>query len=202
VIPVEKDGGRSGNNVYIYLEQMVCLSSSLRHKHLLYVLPKGNTNPEDYAWAQRHPWSSWRQRYKNNARRLDILIEHYANREPPSEHTRYIRRRGWSSRHQRYVGPYVSDEETENLDFDDVEAEDVNVHQKTRTLHAKRRRPSSFRASLPSAPAKKRRTDAYGQETRRSGPLNLRARREGKKKAALPSDDDNNESLSHKYVSQ
>jgi hypothetical protein len=199
VIPKKEHGGRYGRYIYMRLEEIVCFLPLLRHRHIIYELSKGDESPEEFPWVARHPWESWKGRYKNHATRLDTLIKHYVRHEPPSERLMYYRRRGWSSKHQRIVAPGVSDEEDENLDSDNDNAETVNVHPETRPLHTKRRRPSNFGNSQSSAaPAKRQRTAALPL-ARTSDSLDFRARSKGKKKAA-PSDDDNNE-LPHKYVS-
>lgn len=40
------------------------------------------TDPE-YAWVSRHTWQSWRERYKKNATRLDLLIAEIVTRKKP-----------------------------------------------------------------------------------------------------------------------
>ena len=177
---------------------LVCLSSSLRHACIVYVLSKGTANPEVYAWTERHSWKSWRERYKKNASRLDILIKRYVRKYPPQEQGLYTLRRGWSSKHQRSVNPHISDEEgsSPESESEDVDTEDVIVHPETRPLHAKRRLPSSFRTS--SALAKRQRTD--GQEMHRSDSPDFQARSKGKEKAVPPSDDENHEAPQHKCV--
>ncbi|KZT30355.1 hypothetical protein NEOLEDRAFT_1173797 [Neolentinus lepideus HHB14362 ss-1] len=53
-IPYKETGGRTGNRLY---QQLVELA-----------------NDPEYAWVQRHTWQSWRERYKKNADRLDVMI--------------------------------------------------------------------------------------------------------------------------------
>jgi len=114
-----------------------------------------------------------------------MLITQHAERHPPPEHVQYTRRRGYSSKHQGYVEL----DEVDNLEFSD--SEDVN-RLETRSVHGKRQRSGSYRASLPSAaPAKRRRTDAYVQGTRRNDLPDLQAER--------LSDSDDNELL-YRYV--
>ncbi|KAJ7169693.1 hypothetical protein C8R46DRAFT_1089683 [Mycena filopes] len=53
-IPYKETGGRTGNRLY----QQLC---------------ELNNEPE-FAWVARHTWQSWRERYKKNSSRLDVLI--------------------------------------------------------------------------------------------------------------------------------
>ncbi|TFK57334.1 hypothetical protein OE88DRAFT_1730708 [Heliocybe sulcata] len=53
-IPYKETGGRTGNRLY---QQLVELS-----------------NDPEYVWVQRHTWQSWRERYKKNSDRLDVMI--------------------------------------------------------------------------------------------------------------------------------
>lgn len=73
-LPVDK--GRTGNKVWELLVQQVfvkiCPVLSGNHQ-LTQLLPKPATDPR-YAWADRHTWQSWRERYKKNKDRLDKMI--------------------------------------------------------------------------------------------------------------------------------
>jgi hypothetical protein len=62
-IPYKETGGRTGNRLY----QQLCELS---------------TDPE-YAWASRHTWQSWRERYKKNSARLDGLIAAVVDQKKP-----------------------------------------------------------------------------------------------------------------------
>ncbi|KAG6850837.1 hypothetical protein H0H93_008140, partial [Arthromyces matolae] len=63
-IPYKETGGRTGNRLY----QQLCEQS----------------NDPDYAWVTRHTWQSWRERYKKNAARLDIVIAAIVERKKPA----------------------------------------------------------------------------------------------------------------------
>ncbi|KAF9239092.1 hypothetical protein BU15DRAFT_24072, partial [Melanogaster broomeanus] len=60
IYPDKATGGRLGNNVYLGLMDLA--------------------NKPDYKWARRHTFHSWRERYKKHAKRLDQMIDEYAQR--------------------------------------------------------------------------------------------------------------------------
>ncbi|KAK2461798.1 hypothetical protein APHAL10511_006261 [Amanita phalloides] len=62
-IPYKETGGRTGNRLY----QQLCELSG----------------DPDYAWVSRHTWQSWRERYKKNAARLDVLIAEIVEQKKP-----------------------------------------------------------------------------------------------------------------------
>ncbi|KAH9486777.1 hypothetical protein JR316_0000842 [Psilocybe cubensis] len=62
-IPYKETGGRTGNRLY----QQLCDLSS---------------DPE-YAWVTRHTWQSWRERYKKNSSRLDVVIARIVEQKKP-----------------------------------------------------------------------------------------------------------------------
>lgn len=76
-IPDNAAGGRTGNNVYIALEQtgeQVCLSfrpvpTSMFLNMLHLKFPGGR-----WGLARNHSWQAWRERYRNNAVLLSIRI--------------------------------------------------------------------------------------------------------------------------------
>ncbi|RDB21387.1 hypothetical protein Hypma_011835 [Hypsizygus marmoreus] len=70
-IPEKTAGGRTGNRLYERLLEM------------------GLAMTEEHGWAKRHPWSSWRQHYKMNAKRLDPIIRDYARHYRPTEKQTY-----------------------------------------------------------------------------------------------------------------
>ena len=182
--------------MYKTLRKLVCLSSPLRHKYIIYLLSKRKVDPEGYAWTKRHPWRSWKERYKKNAPRLDHLIKRYVRKDPPSDFVLYQLRRGWSSKHQRFVGPNVSDEETQSSGSgsEDVDTEDIIAYPEIRPPRAKGGGPNSFTTSLPSGTLTKRqRTDVYDQEMHGIDSPDFQADSKGKEKAVSPSDDDNHE---------
>lgn len=55
-IPYKATGGRTGNKLYQQLTEV-------------------RAHEPGFEWVQRHPWQSWRERYKKNQDRLDKLIE-------------------------------------------------------------------------------------------------------------------------------
>ncbi|GBE78310.1 hypothetical protein SCP_0111950 [Sparassis crispa] len=63
-IPYKETGGRTGNRLY----QQLCEMAS---------------DPE-YAWATRHTWQSWRERYKKNCARLDARISEIVEQKKPA----------------------------------------------------------------------------------------------------------------------
>ncbi|KAF8973716.1 hypothetical protein BDZ97DRAFT_388268 [Flammula alnicola] len=63
-IPYKETGGRTGNRLY----QQLCDLSG---------------DPE-YAWVTRHTWQSWRERYKKNSARLDVIIAGVVDQKKPS----------------------------------------------------------------------------------------------------------------------
>ncbi|KAG5654759.1 hypothetical protein H0H81_003767 [Sphagnurus paluster] len=63
-IPYKETGGRTGNRLY----QQLCDLGA---------------DPE-YAWVSRHTWQSWRERYKKNAVRLDVMIASIVERKKPT----------------------------------------------------------------------------------------------------------------------
>ncbi|KAJ7225709.1 hypothetical protein GGX14DRAFT_640497 [Mycena pura] len=64
-IPYKETGGRTGNRLY----QQLCELGS---------------DPE-YAWVTRHTWQSWRERYKKNAARLDVMISAIVEQTKPAQ---------------------------------------------------------------------------------------------------------------------
>ncbi len=42
------------------------------------------TDPE-YSWVSRHTWQSWRERYKKNASRLDVIIARVVEQKRPAQ---------------------------------------------------------------------------------------------------------------------
>jgi hypothetical protein len=68
--------GRTGNKTYQQLMEMVCSVAPL----FQFAHSRTHQEHEDgYEWVTRHTWQSWRERYKNNAERLDRRIaEHVA----------------------------------------------------------------------------------------------------------------------------
>jgi hypothetical protein len=70
----------TGNRLYQQLCDLVCLLSSVQTGTSLKFCK--HAEPE-YAWVARHTWQSWRERYKKNAARLDILIEQLVERNQP-----------------------------------------------------------------------------------------------------------------------
>ncbi|KAG6911844.1 hypothetical protein DXG01_000091 [Tephrocybe rancida] len=64
-IPYKETGGRTGNRLY----QQLCEQS----------------NDPEFAWVARHTWQSWRERYKKNAPRLDVLIASIVDRKKPAQ---------------------------------------------------------------------------------------------------------------------
>ncbi|KAJ7074156.1 hypothetical protein C8F01DRAFT_10688 [Mycena amicta] len=71
LIPDKSSGGRLGKNVYKQL---------MENAEIL---------PEEYAWAKRHTWQSWRERYKKNQHKFDTRIEEERPHEGTAEHQRY-----------------------------------------------------------------------------------------------------------------
>lgn len=69
-IPYKETGGRTGNRLYQQLCDLVCFFVYFLR---IVVTLLQSADPE-YAWASRHTWQSWRERYKKNATRLDALI--------------------------------------------------------------------------------------------------------------------------------
>ncbi|EKM83753.1 hypothetical protein AGABI1DRAFT_117233 [Agaricus bisporus var. burnettii JB137-S8] len=63
-IPYKETGGRTGNRLY----QQLC----------------EQTDPE-YSWVSRHTWQSWRERYKKNASRLDVIIARIVEEKRPAQ---------------------------------------------------------------------------------------------------------------------
>ncbi|KAI0322677.1 hypothetical protein OF83DRAFT_546940 [Amylostereum chailletii] len=63
-IPYKETGGRTGNRLY----QQLC---DLAHE------------PE-HAWVSRHTWQSWRERYKKNSTRLDLMISNIVDERKPN----------------------------------------------------------------------------------------------------------------------
>ncbi|KAJ7087740.1 hypothetical protein C8R44DRAFT_26254 [Mycena epipterygia] len=57
LIPDKSEGGRLGNNIY---------KSLMSNAEIL---------PDEYDWALRHTWQSWRERYKKNQNRFDSFIK-------------------------------------------------------------------------------------------------------------------------------
>lgn len=62
-IPYKETGGRTGNRLY----QQLCEQAS---------------EPE-FAWVSRHTWQSWRERYKKNSQRLDVIIQAIVEQKKP-----------------------------------------------------------------------------------------------------------------------
>lgn len=104
IIPEEETGGRLGNNLYIDLENNVCLKiypqkllvlilmvhipfpSSVFLSQLVRTISNPiilTIKPEKYPWSKRHSWHSWRNRYKIRQLIFDIAIRDYvkAHRE-------------------------------------------------------------------------------------------------------------------------
>ncbi|KAF9452620.1 hypothetical protein P691DRAFT_825759 [Macrolepiota fuliginosa MF-IS2] len=65
-IPYKETGGRTGNRLY----QQLC--------------EQLQTDPE-YSWVSRHTWQSWRERYKKNASRLDVVIARLVDQNRPTQ---------------------------------------------------------------------------------------------------------------------
>ncbi|KAA1471562.1 hypothetical protein DENSPDRAFT_837586 [Dentipellis sp. KUC8613] len=63
-IPYKETGGRTGNRLYQQLIEM--------------------QNDPEYAWVRRHTWQSWRERYKKNSTRLDIMINAIVEQKKPT----------------------------------------------------------------------------------------------------------------------
>ncbi|KAF8077750.1 hypothetical protein FPV67DRAFT_1662548 [Lyophyllum atratum] len=70
-IPDTAAGGRRGNGVFKELERAAEL------------------NPQRFAWAKRHTWQSWRNRYNKNVDRFNRMIDHYAKKENPTQKQLY-----------------------------------------------------------------------------------------------------------------
>ncbi|KAF6766348.1 hypothetical protein DFP72DRAFT_15044 [Ephemerocybe angulata] len=64
-IPYKSTGGRTGNRLY----QQLCEQAG---------------EPE-YSWVTRHTWQSWRERYKKNAARLDVMITAIVEQKRPAQ---------------------------------------------------------------------------------------------------------------------
>ncbi|THH20002.1 hypothetical protein EW146_g1267 [Bondarzewia mesenterica] len=62
-IPYKETGGRTGNRLYQQLCEQV--------------------NEPEFAWVSRHTWQSWRERYKKNAQRLDVMIQAIVEQKKP-----------------------------------------------------------------------------------------------------------------------
>ncbi|KAG2040318.1 hypothetical protein BDR03DRAFT_1008289 [Suillus americanus] len=60
IYPDPSDGGRTGNSLYEELTEELA------------------DEPEYIEWAKRHPWQSWRERYRKNRVRFDPMIARYA----------------------------------------------------------------------------------------------------------------------------
>jgi hypothetical protein len=70
--------GRTGNNIYINLVEMVKTPLSTPHAvQLIATNHQGNNDTPGYEWTLRHTWQSWRNRYKHHATRLDQISEDY-----------------------------------------------------------------------------------------------------------------------------
>ncbi|KAI5119528.1 hypothetical protein M0805_002550 [Coniferiporia weirii] len=107
-VPNKEDGGRTGNTIY----QELC----------------NEIYSENYPWAERHPWQSWRNRYKQNQGRFDREIDEYLEIYPPHRNHlgeyNYRKRaqefgRYRNGRRHRVVNEYrVEEEEEEEIDME------------------------------------------------------------------------------------
>ncbi|KAI0068267.1 hypothetical protein BV25DRAFT_1875623 [Artomyces pyxidatus] len=62
-IPYKETGGRTGNRLYQQLCEMI--------------------HDPEFAWVSRHTWQSWRERYKKNSQRLDMMIQAIVEQKKP-----------------------------------------------------------------------------------------------------------------------
>ena len=80
-LPDSNMRGRTGNKLYLDLCSRVCMVIlSLFHVSSAILIQL-----DLYPWAERHPWQSWRERYKNNSDRFTKLITSYLDQHPIPE---------------------------------------------------------------------------------------------------------------------
>jgi hypothetical protein len=70
---------RETNSILTYALECVWYSETFRVLCDLFI------QFELYPWAERHPWQSWRERYKNNSARFSKLIASYLDQHPIPE---------------------------------------------------------------------------------------------------------------------
>ncbi|KAJ7709568.1 hypothetical protein B0H17DRAFT_1028340 [Mycena rosella] len=106
LIPDKSNGGRTGNNIYKRL------------------IRNAEIEPEEYNWAFRHTWQSWRERYKKNQGRLDAYIDAWVVPLGVEPHQMYhLSRNAPRTSHRE-----EEEEEEENEEEDaEVEEEDAEV---------------------------------------------------------------------------
>jgi hypothetical protein len=76
-IPDKASGGRSGEVIYKELEQLVSGWTQFVSGFTNEGLQKGESGLPNFIWANRHPWQSWRNRYKQHVERIDKVIYQY-----------------------------------------------------------------------------------------------------------------------------
>lgn len=124
----------------------MCVASQLYAMRELTAVKFEDGEPR-YEWASTHPWMSWRERYRKNQARFDVMIKHILESDPPdpSGKGQYYYRRN-KAIHVR------SEEEEEE------EEEEIDISDDSR---ASKSRPAQGRPDVPPL-RKKPRTGSDG----------------------------------------
>lgn len=116
----------------------------------IHFLGQGETD-EDFAWAKRHTWQSWRSRYKNNTEKIDRLIESYVPTMNPKRKNRW-------GEDRRANQVYVKEEQEEDEE-EEGEGNENEAEQEDEGVNGKRGdRSDSDRSRSPPRSAKRRRS--------------------------------------------
>ena len=112
-------------------------------------------NAKFYPWASRHPWQSWRTRYKDNQGDFDEYINGYLERHPPhpqgkgeymykSNAREYARRAGQGR--FRVLNERAADEEHDNVrGMDDAEQGNEEANEEGDQMEEVRLHPTKKR---------------------------------------------------------
>ncbi|KAJ6502215.1 hypothetical protein C8R45DRAFT_612567 [Mycena sanguinolenta] len=132
LIPDKTTGGRTGNNVFKRL------------------MNNFEMDPEEYSWAGRHTWQSWRERYRKRQDWFDDRIAALAAHIKPALHQQYELSRKANHRLREEEEESGSDEEQEEEE-DELEDEEA-VSGTKRPISGSRTRQVAKKMRIDSTP--------------------------------------------------
>ena len=90
-------------------------------------------NPAEFGFAKRHPWQSWRERYKKNSQRLDLMIADMVAADPPPADGKglflYSRLENNRQYHERRMKNLYRLDDDEEEEYDAEEQQENHEHQ-------------------------------------------------------------------------
>ncbi|KAJ7219581.1 hypothetical protein GGX14DRAFT_436809 [Mycena pura] len=145
LLPDQSDGGRQGHNIYKKL------------------MDNAEVLPQEYKWAKRHTWQSWRTRYKYKREWFNAQIHAVIPTLDTASHQRYDYSQKATKRHRRQVSTDPSESE-EVDDDDDGEEEEYDGN----SASAKRMRISSNSSQMEEEEEEEEEEEHTSDATRQS----------------------------------